>query len=294
MVNAKVYKKTKVVETALATVHIETEVYETKPVLVGEGPPKWLKNLDPSQPNTEAKRQTDQRHHLNILFQLGQQHQSNNGEEKSAGSDSSDEARSSEPANGSSVAAHRSTSTRHLDVSASDVSNQQLQLTEPEGAGRDAAETYLGISLRDISNKLFMTSMETLSRATDGVEETKEGEEDSNKDSMPSIVGFDIGKVLPKNLLESIPAISFYGSKSSDEAPLNDPVNGKAPLFTEEMREKQRQSIVPLDEIRILDPCEACNADLSAVEDSHCYLRQAQSDEMSCVTIPNMNENAES
>ncbi|CAJ1942216.1 unnamed protein product [Cylindrotheca closterium] len=291
MMNSKVYKKTKVVETSLATVQIESEVYETKPVTVGEGPPRWLKNIEPSQQNPEAKRETDQRQHMNLLFKLGQKHQSSSflSEEKSAGSGSSDERRSREQLyGGTTIGVHRST--RHLDVSSAsdDLSKQQKQ-PEPEDVRKDAAETYLGISLRDISNKFFMTQ----NCPTDGVEETKEGEEDAKRDSRPSLVGFDIGKVIPKNLLESIqtiPAMSFYGSnRSSDEAPLNDPVNGKAPLFTEEMREKQLQSLVPLDEIRIIDPCEACRVDLTTVEDGDFYLRRTESDEMSCVTIPNMN-----
>ncbi|KAL3942667.1 MAG: hypothetical protein SGBAC_003186 [Bacillariaceae sp.] len=279
MMNGKVYKKTKVVETSLATIQVENNVYETKPVVVAEGPPRWLKNVDTSQQNPETKRQTDQRHHLSALFKLGQKHQSFHGEEKSAGSDSGAEIRSSDQASGGSIGAHRR-STRRLVVSASD-SSIEKQIPEPEDVGKNKPEsTYLGISLRDISNKLFMTSMETS-------EETKE-EQDSNRDSMPSIAGFDIGKVLPKNLLDSIPAMSFYGTKSSDEAPLNDPANGKAPLFTEEMREKQQQILLPFDEIRIVDPCEACKADLRGVENSAIYLRRTQSDEMSCVTIPNM------
>lgn len=272
-------------ETPLATVQIESEVYETKPAMVG-GPPRWLKKVEPSQQNSEAKRETDQLHHRNILFQLGQRHQSqtNLGEEKSAGSESFDEFRSNDKMFGGTVGVHRSTSTRHLDVSTSDLSKQP----EPEGIRKNAAETYLGISLRDLSNKLFMTQNYVNDRG--GVEETKEGEDDSKR-SGPSIVGFDIAKVIPKNLLESItaiPTMPFYGSKSSDEAPLNDPANGKAPLFTEEMREKQQQCLAPFDEIRIIDPCEACRVDLAAVEDSGCYLRPAQSDDMSCITLPNM------
>lgn len=290
---AKVYKKTKVEQTPLALVQIESEYYEERPVVVlAEGPPKWLKKTDPSQPHPDAKRQTDQRHHMNVLFQLGLQHQSDSGEEKSAGSSVSS------CDNRESVGAHRAASARHLvvsdDFNSSDLlSNNNKEAPPPpqrEVVEKNAAETYLGISLRDISNKLFMTSMDTKKKdRSGGVEETKEGDE---RDSMPSMAGFDIGKVLPMNLLDSIPTMPFISGvkTTSDEAELNDPAaNGAAPLFTEEMWAKQQQSLVPLTEIRIMNPCDVCNANLLTVDDSGCYLRPSQSDDMSCVTIDNMN-----
>jgi len=223
---------------------------------------------------------------MDILFQLGQQHQSDAGEEKSAGSCDNE-------TNEESLGAHRSASSRHLDSCVSHFGKEECETVQ-----KNAAETYLGISLRDISNKLFMTSILPITTSTtrkeqvDGVEETKEEKDEDNLDltrhsALSSITAFDIGKVLPMNLLDSM---SFLANKT-EEAPLTDPANGKAPLFTEEMREKQEQSLLPLDEIRILDPCGACNKNLlTTVDDSDTYLRPAQSDEMSCVTIPNMND----
>lgn len=276
---AKVYKKTKIEETPLAIVHIESEYYEEKPEILREGPPRWLENMDSPQQHPDAKRQTDQRRHMDFLFQLGQRYQSASGEEKSAGSHT----------NGGSVGAHRAASSRHLGTSGSDLIKESA---DPQPAQKNAAETYLGISLRDISNKLFNASINHTSYKvkTEGVEETKEEDEDLKRNRTP-LAGFDIGKVIPRNFFDSIPAMPFMGgARASEEAPLNDPANGKAPLFTEEMRQRQEQSLAPVDEIRIMNyQCGNCNEKVITVDDYGGYLQPAPSEDMSCVTIPNMN-----
>jgi len=300
MVIAKVYKKTKVVDTPLATVHIESEFYEqaSERRPAAEGPPRWLSNADPSRQNPDVAKQSEQKYHLNYLFQLGQHHSMvscgvqehfSPGEEKSAGS------RSFEEKTGESVGAHRAASTRQLDTSSEAFGDDSNQLSNLKKTQESVPERYLGINLRDISNKLFMATIDSQNRndETDGVEETKEEDGAAlpkKGEGLSSITGFDIGKVISKNLFKAMPAMPAMSlfSKSSDDE-LNDPAKGKAPLFTEEIREKQRKSLAPVDEIRILGSCDNC-ADLLSVEDSGCYLQRIQSDDMSCVTMPNMND----
>lgn len=295
MWSAKVYKKTKIIQTSLATVHIESEVYEERPPPQAEGPPRWIEKVEHKNPEDEKKAM--QQHHLDYLFQLGQRHAKevqNEPTEPTAANGSS----SSPPIVGDvgslsddknvvaavrqqvgkeHVGLHRAVSNRR--VVTGSIKPQQQQA--PELPKIQEEEKYLGITLRDISNKLFSVSGDE-KKDSCGVEETKIPEEDEmGKADQSNIFSFDA-------LFRGIP---FYSS--NHEKPVRK--DRKAPYFTDDILKKQQHDdLAPIKEIKILKDGNStrwsCHDEMMPDDEEQGYLRRLHSDDMSCVTIPNMNQ----
>jgi hypothetical protein len=314
---AKVYKKTKTIETPLATVQIESEVYVEKPPTRSEGPPRWLTEAELARNNPEQEKKSMQQQHLDHLFQLGQQYTQGTKKETKEPLTTTKGTRPTpivgdiiswsdeknvvaavsarQQVGKEQVGLHRAVSTRRV-ANADSTRTKQGQTREaPELPKIQEEDKYLGITFRDISNKLFAgTITGTIESAEEccGVEETKLPEAESmemeipilEKEHQTNLAGFSIGNVFSKNLFQGMP---FYKS-NNDDKPVTE--KRKAPYFTDAMFQKQNDDIAPVKEIKILHDTSqwSCHDELMPHDEEQGYLRRLHSDDMSCVTIPNM------
>jgi hypothetical protein len=314
---AKVYMKTKIIVTPMATVQIESEVYEEKPPTRSEeGPPRWLTKSELAVNNPEQEKKSMQQQHYDNLFKLGQQHKKGSKYEMKKPLTTTttkgtrptpivgDVVSSSDEKNVvAAVPVKQQVKKEHVGVHRRAMSTRRAvnadstRTKQKQGQNREALELpkiqmqdkYLGITtLRDISNKLFATTIVEPAEECCGVEETKSPEAESTeipkleKEHQTNLAAFSM-----KNLFQGI---SFYSANTADAKPVTE--KRRAPYFTDAMFQKQNDDIAPVKEIKILHNTSqwSCHDELMPHDEGHGFLKRLHSDDMSCVTIPNMHQ----
>eukprot|EP00980_Cylindrotheca_fusiformis_P004198 scaffold912_cov119-Cylindrotheca_fusiformis.AAC.14 len=305
MWSSKVYMKSKIIRTPLATIHVESEVYETPPPPPKEeGPPRWLDKTKKRSP--EEEKRAMQQQHLDHLYQLGQRHTKGShsesketSEAKESGSSDvgSDVGNLRDEKNSVSarqqveqekrVGLHRLSSNRRMgDSTKRNIVTPEVVKVEEKEEEQEQQEMSFALTLQNISNKLLFASPVDEEKECYGAEESKAA--DTVSMEVPKVENGEESTLLDVISKKLYQGFMFYTASNDEQDEEKEKTT--APSFAndqpkEKRRQQQKQQdnceTVPVKEIEIM------NMSLQQNEGQGCRSR-LHSDDMSCVTIPNM------